>query len=67
MIYRTESTAKGSRTLEVVIDDRLEKVFFDVSFAIYGTLETKGKYRKYTFTTLKAANKKFDDLEVMIK
>ena len=67
MIYRTESTPKGSRTLELFIDDRTETVFFDVSLAIYGTPDTKGKYKKYAFKTLKAANKKFNDLEAMIK
>ena len=67
MIYRTETTPKGARHLEISIDDRAERVYFDVILAIYGTYEKSGIYKKWSYATLKTANKKFNSLEDLVK
>jgi hypothetical protein len=62
-----QSTEKGVRRLEIGIDDRAERVYFEVILAIYGTPKKNGVYKVFEFKTLSAANKKFNSIGDLIQ
>lgn len=62
MRYRVKSTANGRLVLDICVDDREEKIYCAVILAVYSTPEKDGIYKPYYFSTLKAANKKFNSL-----
>jgi hypothetical protein len=62
MRYREKKTTNGALYLDIDVDSREEKIYCVVILAIYGTYEKNGDYKTYYFSTLKAANKKFDTL-----
>lgn len=62
MRYREKKTAAGHLVLDISVDDREEKIYCVVVLAIYSTWEKDGDYKTYYFSTLKAANRKFNSL-----
>lgn len=62
MRYREKKTASGHLVLDFCVDDREEKIYCAVILAVYSTVDKNGIYKPYYFSTLKAANKKFDSL-----
>lgn len=62
MRYREKKTINGLLVLDIGADDQKEKLYCVVVLAIYSTPERDGAYKTYYFSTLKAANKKFDSL-----
>ena len=62
MRYREKKTAAGHLVLDICVDNREEKINCVVVLAVYSTWEKDGDYKPYYFSTLKAANKKFDSL-----
>lgn len=62
MRYREKKTTNGALFLDIVADDQQEKIFCIVILAIYSTPYKDGCYKTFEFSTLKAANKKFNSL-----
>lgn len=59
MRYKGITTEKGALFLDICVDEREERIYCIVIFAIYETPDTRGDYKTFDFATLKAANKKF--------
>lgn len=62
MRYREKKTSAGLLVLDITVDDREEKIYCVVVLAIYSTWEKDGEYKTFYFSTLKAANNKFNSL-----
>lgn len=58
----TTSTNKGSCAVSFCVDYHRMEVYFETTIALYSNDTFKGLYKKYTFSTLKAANNKFEYL-----